>query len=99
MRGDNMPERGSVKPPLKIIARIYNDFPAKFGIPRQSGLVNSVKSRIIFEQEYRNPDALRGLDGLSWSSNVFFAASYPFSNSSLAFCSLISVFIRPLRDI
>ena len=50
---------------LKIIARIRTDFPTKFGIPRQSGLVESLRGMIVFEPEYRNPDALRGLEGFS----------------------------------
>lgn len=50
---------------LKIIARIHTDFPTKFGIPRQSGVVEQLQGRIVFEKEYRNPDALRGLDGFS----------------------------------
>jgi len=50
---------------LKIIARIRTDFPTKFGIPRQSGLVESLKGVIIFEPEYRNPDTVRGLEGFS----------------------------------
>ena len=50
---------------MKIIARIENDFSTKFGIPRQSGLVRSVLSRIVFEPEYRNPDALRGMEDFS----------------------------------
>ena len=50
---------------LKIIARIHNDFKTKFGVPRQSGLVNELTGRIIFEPEYRNADALRGLEGFS----------------------------------
>lgn len=50
---------------MKIIARIHNDFKEKFGIPRQSGLSGELKSRIVFEGEYRNPDALRGIDGYS----------------------------------
>ncbi|MBQ8600036.1 MAG: tRNA (N6-threonylcarbamoyladenosine(37)-N6)-methyltransferase TrmO [Clostridia bacterium] len=49
---------------MKIIARIHNDFTAKFGIPRQSGLAE-VSAKIVFEPEYRNPDALRGLEGFS----------------------------------
>ncbi len=49
---------------MKIIAHIYNGFEEKFGIPRQSGIV-AVKSRIVFEKEYRNPDALRGLEEYS----------------------------------
>ena len=50
---------------MKSIAHIRTDFPTKFGIPRQSGLVNSLKGMIVFEPEYRNPDALRGLEGFS----------------------------------
>lgn len=50
---------------IKTIAHIHNDFPTKFGIPRQSGLVESIKATIIFEPEYRNEEALRGLDGFS----------------------------------
>lgn len=51
--------------PIKIIAHIKTDFPTKFGLPRQSGLVASLRGRIVFEPEYRNPDALRGLEGYS----------------------------------
>ena len=50
---------------MKIIAKIHNDFKKKFGIPRQSGLCGGLLSRIVFEPEYRNPDALRGIDGFS----------------------------------
>ena len=50
---------------MKIIARIYNDFKEKFGIPRQSGLSGGLESRIVFEPEYRNPEALRGIEGYS----------------------------------
>lgn len=50
---------------MKIIARIHTDFPTKFGIPRQSGLINDLKATIVFESEYRNPDALRGLEEFS----------------------------------
>ena len=49
----------------KPIAHIRNDYTAKFGIPRQSGLVEEVISAIVFEPEYRNADAFRGLEG--WS--------------------------------
>ena len=51
--------------PMHIIARIRSDFPTKFGIPRQSGLVGELKATIVFEPEYRNPDALRGLEEFS----------------------------------
>ena len=50
---------------MKTIARIHSDFKEKFGIPRQSGLVEELKAAIVFEPEYRNPDALRGLEGFS----------------------------------
>ena len=49
---------------LKTIAYLRSDFPEKFGIPRQSGLVDSV-ARIVFTPEYRNTDALRGLEQYS----------------------------------
>ena len=50
---------------MKIIARARSDCKEKFGIPRQSGLVPQTRARIVFEPEYRNPDALRGIDGYS----------------------------------
>lgn len=50
---------------MKIIARIYTDFKEKFGIPRQSGLVATTRGKIVFEEEYRDPTALRGLEGFS----------------------------------
>ena len=51
--------------PVHIIARIRSQFPEKFGIPRQSGLVEELKARVVFEPEYRDPQALRGLEGFS----------------------------------
>lgn len=50
---------------IKPIARIKSDFPTKFGIPRQSGLVPSLRATIVFEPEFRNPEALRGIEGFS----------------------------------
>lgn len=50
---------------MKTIARIRSDFPEKFGIPRQSGLVEELRAQIVFEPEYRNPAALHGLEGYS----------------------------------
>ena len=50
---------------MQVIARIKSDFQTKFGIPRQSGLVRSLQSTIIFEPEFRNDDALRGLEDFS----------------------------------
>lgn len=52
-------------PTLKTIAHIRSDFPEKFGVPRQSGLVEGLIATIVLEPEYRSPDALRGLEGFS----------------------------------
>lgn len=54
-----------MKTELNIIAHIHSDFSSKFGIPRQSGLVDELEATIIFEPEYRNPDALRGIEEYS----------------------------------
>ena len=50
---------------IQVIARMHSDFATKFGIPRQSGLVEELRSTIVFEPKYRNPDALRGLEDFS----------------------------------
>ena len=50
---------------LKVIAHIRTAFPTKFGIPRQSGLVDSLRGEIIFTPEYRSADAVRGLEDFS----------------------------------
>lgn len=50
---------------MNIIARIRNDFQEKFGIPRQSGVVGTALSEIVFEPAYRSAEALRGLEGFS----------------------------------
>ena len=50
---------------MKTIARIHTDFPTKFGIPRQSGIVASLQGKIVFEPEYRNAEAVRGLEDFS----------------------------------
>ena len=50
---------------IQVIARMHSDFASKFGIPRQSGLVDSLHSTIVFEPEFRNPDALRGIEDFS----------------------------------
>ena len=50
---------------MQVIARIHTDFPTKFGIPRQSGLVDELRSTVVFEPEYRNADAVRGLEEFS----------------------------------
>ena len=50
---------------MKIIAHIHTEFPTKFGIPRQSGIIESLQGTIVFEPEYRNPEAVRGLEEFS----------------------------------
>ena len=50
---------------IRPIARMVSDFPEKFGIPRQAGVVEALEGRVVFEPAYRNPDALRGLEGFS----------------------------------
>ena len=50
---------------MKKVATIYTDFPDKFGIPRQSGLIDELVGKIVFEKEYRDDSALKGLDGFS----------------------------------
>ena len=50
---------------IQVIARMHSDFATKFGIPRQSGLVEKLKSTIVFEPEFRNPDTLRGIEDFS----------------------------------
>ena len=50
---------------IKPIARIKSDFPDKFGIPRQSGIVDGLVSTVVFEKEFRSPEALRGIEGYS----------------------------------
>lgn len=65
--------------PFQVIAHIHSPFPTKFGIPRQSGLVEELTSDIIFEPEYQDPSALRGLEGYThlWLLWHFSAADRP----------------------
>ncbi len=51
---------------IEPVARMRSDFATKFGIPRQSGLVQDLRSTIVFEPKYRNPDALRGIEGYDY---------------------------------
>ena len=55
-----------MKAEIQAIAHMKSDFPTKFGIPRQSGLVESLRSTIVFAPEFRSPDALRGIEGFSY---------------------------------
>ena len=50
---------------IQVIARMHSDFATRFGIPRQSGLVQELRSTIVFEPEFRNPYALRGIEDFS----------------------------------
>lgn len=54
-----------MKAEIQAIAHMKSDFPTKFGIPRQSGLVEALRSTIVFAPEFRSPDALRGIEGFS----------------------------------
>lgn len=58
---------------MRVIARVQSELPAKFGVPRQSGLVPELEATVVFEPEYRNREALRGLEGFShlWLVWVF----------------------------
>ncbi len=51
---------------IKPVAHIYTDFPTKFGIPRQSGLIEGLKGRIVFEPYYHDPEAVKGLEGFNY---------------------------------
>ncbi len=64
---------------MKIIAHIRTDFTDKFGVPRQSGLVKGLKGKIIFEPEYRNADAVRGLENFS---HIWLIWSFSLTESS-----------------
>ena len=50
---------------IRPIAHIESDFPEKFGIPRQAGIVEELRARVVFEEPFRNPEALRGIEGFS----------------------------------
>ena len=50
---------------IRPIARFHGDLPEKFGVPRQAGIVETLEGRVVFEPEFRNPDALRGVEGFS----------------------------------
>ena len=50
---------------ISPIAYMHSDFPEKFGIPRQAGIVRELESLVVFEPEYRDPEALRGIEGFS----------------------------------
>ena len=51
---------------IKPIARFHSPFSSKFGIPKQAGLVTELEGQIVFEPEFRNPDALRGIEGFDY---------------------------------
>lgn len=77
---DQLADSGSVV--IKPIARIRTDFPVKFGIPRQSGLVKELKGRIVFEPEFRNETMLRGIEGFTHLWLIWlFSEGYVTTNS------------------
>jgi len=74
---------------IKPIAHMRSDFATKFGIPRQSGLVEELRSTIVFEPEYRDPEALRGIEGFSYLWIIW--------QFSEAVCQGCSPTVRPPR--
>ena len=50
---------------IRPVAYIHTDFPTKFGIPRQSGLTGDLEAKIVFEPEFSNPEAIRGIEEFS----------------------------------
>ena len=74
---------------MNKIATIKSDFPTKFGIPRQSGIAKSLLAKIVFEPEYRDPEALRGLEE---TSHIWLIWEF-----SEAKCSKFSPTVRPPR--
>lgn len=56
---------------MEPIAHIHTDFPTKFGVPRQSGLAEHLRAQIVFTEPYRNPDALRGIEGYNYIWLIF----------------------------
>ena len=73
---------------MNIIAYIHNDFQEKFGIPRQSGVVGTALSEIVFEPDYRSAEALRGLEGFShiWLIWAFSASAFRRQCAGRGFC-------------
>ncbi len=65
------------------VAHFHSPFTSKFGIPKQSGLVSSLEGSIVFEPAYRNPDALRGIDGFDWLWLVWEFSANPHKATSL----------------
>lgn len=74
---------------MKKIATIKSDFPTKFGIPRQSGIAKSLLAKIVFEPDFRDPEALRGLED---TSHIWLIWEF-----SEAKCSKFSPTVRPPR--
>ena len=74
---------------MKIIARIYNDFTDRFGIPRQSGIAEKAVSKIVFEKEFRDPSSLRGIEEFSHLWLIW--------NFSESECERFSPTVRPPR--
>ena len=77
--------------PMKVIAHIRTDFATKFGVPRQSGLVEALRGEIVFTPEYRNPDALRGIEEFRLGGNQsmgVFATRSPYRPNPIGLSSV-----------
>ena len=81
---------------IQVIARMHSDFPSKFGIPRQSGLVEALESIIVFEPEFRSPDALRGIE--EYTRMGVFATRSPFRPNNLALSCVKLLEVRHTRE-
>ena len=71
---------------MKVIARIHSDFPQKFGIPRQSGIVPELSARIVFEPEFRDAHALRGIDETGTAARFITGAHHATAQSWAEAC-------------
>ena len=89
------------KDEIKVIAKVSSPFFEKFGIPRQSGLAESVESKIVFEKEFSNPDAFRGIEGPKLGGNKrmgVFATRSPFRPNNLALSSVKFLRLEKEKD-
>ena len=84
---------------MKIIAHIQTDFPDKFGIPRQSGIIEELKGKIVFEPEYRRAEAVRGLEEFShiWLNVIDWGAIHQIRSLYMQHNSLFFILLYPCQ--
>ena len=87
---------------IKPIARFHSPFSSKFGIPKQAGLVTELEGQIVFEPEFRNPDALRGIEGFDYIWLIWeFSANRHKANSPVVrppVLPLVVLFVPTISD-